>query len=395
MPMIRNSKLAAVLFCCTLIGCTSTNSNQPKLEDSKRIATALESIVSTDVFGEKPTIPSIESILTLSDPYRSAFLNYYNDPATASIKPNLRVYRFLENQLDKFDYLGDTLSAQSSLERGGGNCITLAILTTAYANLVGLELSYRESQSVPIFNRQGGFETLSTHVTSRIYDPTFVPKEDAIYLERPSIEIDYFPSRGDWRGKKISNNRFLSMYYRNIATELLQSNEIKKAGWWIHEAYMLAPNDTSNLNTLAVIYRHLDEPSIAEKIYKLAMEINGNDIHIIHNYRVLLIGQNRLDDAKKLEDKLLTLDDPSPFRWYEVATDAFNAGNYTRAYRFFDRVIEKAPYLHFGYAGKARTAMALNRSVEAEKLLQMALDRAWDDGSEQLYRAKLSILETY
>ncbi|GEA13532.1 hypothetical protein KUL49_39070 [Alteromonas sp. KUL49] len=357
--------------------------------------TALEGIVSTDIFGKKPTIPTTESILALNEQHSSIFLSYYNDPATASIKPNLRIYRFLENQLDQFDYLGETLSAQSSLERGGGNCITLAILTTAYANLVGLELSYQESQSVPIFNKQGGFETLSTHVTTRIYDPTFVPEEGTIYLERPSIEIDYFPSRGDWRGKKVSNDRFLGMYYRNIATELLQNNEIAKAGWWIHEAYLLAPEDISNLNTLAVIYRHLNEHAIAEKIYKLAMEIDENDIHIVHNYRVLLISEGRLEEAKILEDKLLTLDDPSPFRWYEVATDAFNTGNYTRAYRFFDRVIEKAPYLHFGYAGKARTAMALNHPNEAEELFQMALERAWDDSSEQLYRAKLSILETY
>lgn len=393
--MIRNSKIAVFLLCSALMGCTSTIPSSPHKNEQQRIVIALESILSTDVFGEKPAIPSTESILALSEQHRSSFLSYYNDPAAASIKPNLRLYRFLENQLEQFNYLGDTLSAQSSLQRGGGNCITLAILTTAYANLVGLELSYRESQSVPIFNQEGGFETLSTHVTTRIYDPTFVPKEGAIYLERPSIEIDYFPSRGDWRGKKVSNNRFLSMYYRNIATELLQKNEIRKAGWWIYEAYLLAPEDISNLNTLAVIYRHLNEHSIAEKIYKLAMEIDENDIHIIHNYRVLLISEGRLEEAKILEDKLLTLDDPSPFRWYEVATDAFNADNYARAYRFFNRVIEKAPYLHFGYAGKARAAMALNRPSEAEKLFQMALERVWDDSTEQLYRAKLSILETY
>lgn len=264
------------------MGCTSTIPSSPHKNEQQRIVIALESILSTDVFGEKPAIPSTESILALSEQYSSEFLSYYNDPAAASIKPNLRLYRFLENQLEQFNYLGDTLSAQSSLQRGGGNCITLAILTTAYANLVGLELSYRESQSVPIFNQEGGFETLSTHVTTRIYDPTFVPKEGAIYLERPSIEIDYFPSRGDWRGKKVSNNRFLSMYYRNIATELLQKNEIGKAGWWIYEAYLLAPEDISNLNTLAVIYRHLNEHSIAENIYKLAMEIDENDIHIVH-----------------------------------------------------------------------------------------------------------------
>ena len=393
--MIRNSKNVVFLLCCALMGCTSTIPSSPHKNEQQRIVIALESILSTDVFGEKPAIPSTESILALSEQHSSEFLSYYNDPAAASIKPNLRLYRFLENQLEQFNYLGDTLSAQSSLQRGGGNCITLAILTTAYANLVGLELSYRESQSVPIFNQEGGFETLSTHVTTRIYDPTFVPKEGAIYLERPSIEIDYFPSRGDWRGKKVSNNRFLSMYYRNIATELLQKNEIGKAGWWIYEAYLLAPEDISNLNTLAVIYRHLNEHSIAENIYKLAMEIDENDIHIIHNYRVLLISEGRLEEAKILEDKLLTLDDPSPFRWYEVATDAFNADNYARAYRFFNRVIEKAPYLHFGYAGKARAAMALNRPSEAEKLFQMALERVWDDSTEQLYRAKLSILETY
>lgn len=395
MFMRRNSPLAVFLLCCALVGCTSTDGTSRQTNEHRRILTALERIVSTEAFGDKPTIPSTESILALSEQHSSAFLSYYNDPATASIKPNLQLYRFLENQLDQFNYLGDTLSAQSSLQRGGGNCITLAILTTAYANLVGLELSYRESQSVPIFNQEGGFETLSTHVTTRIYDPTFVPEEGTIYLERPSIEIDYFPSRGDWRGKKVSNNRFLGMYYRNIATELLKNNEIEEAGWWIHEAYLLAPEDISNLNTMAVIYRHLNEPSIAENIYKLAMEINENDIHIIHNYRVLLVSQHRLDEAKKLEDKLLTLDDPSPFRWYEVATDAFNAGNYTRASRLFDRVIEKAPYLHFGYAGKARAAMALNRPSEAEELFQMALERVWDDSTEQLYRAKLSILETY
>ena len=59
----------------------------------------------------------------------------------------------------------------------------------------------------------------------------------------------------------------------------------------------------------------------------------------------------------------------------------------------FDKVIQLAPYLHFGYAGKAKAAFELGYVSESEALFEQALARTHDDKTEDLYRAKLAILE--
>ena len=86
-------------------------------------------------FGARPDIPDAGDIHALSPVQRDAFLRYLE--ANSRIPLNRRVYNYLEPITRDFDYQGDTLMAADALTAGRGNCLSLAIVTTALAQLAG------------------------------------------------------------------------------------------------------------------------------------------------------------------------------------------------------------------------------------------------------------------
>ena len=110
------------------------------------------------------------------------------------------------------------------------------------------------------------------------------------------------------------------------------------------------------------------------------------------NYRLLLRRQGREEQAQQLTQRIEQSTDPSPFRWLALGDQSFQSGDYRQALRYYQTAIERAPYLHHGYAGKGKTLFKLGRKGEAKQALAMALQHTHEDEQEELYRAKLAIL---
>lgn len=343
-------------------------------------------------FGSRPDIPTAEEIHRLNPAQRAAVLDYLRSAANAASPLHRRVFQYLERMTQDFHYQGETLTAADALALSRGNCLSLAILTTAVANLAGVEVGYQLVDDEPVFEYNGRIVKKGVHVRSTLYEPDPPPEEGAFVIFRPSITIDYFPTRS---GRFISNlgeHGYLAMYYRNIAAEAIEREDYPTAYWYALESLEFAPEHSEGLNMLAVVYGRVGDLRKAEAIYLHGLERANEKLSLLKNYRSLLLRAGRREEARNIEEQLARMDDPSPFHWFHLARSAHRDGEYALAIAYYRRALELAPYLHEGHLGLAQAYYEAGRLESAQAALKDALDNAYRPSTRSLYQAKLEAL---
>jgi len=309
-------RLLIIFLPFLFVSCAQLPSELPKQSlSSQTIVPINKALFSAEI----TKVISLENIFSLSPKQREEFIAYHDKQLTRGIKSHRALSTFLQNRLSSFTYYGETLVAEKAMRLNKGNCMSLAILTTALAKVIGLEVSYREVNSLPIFEKHNNLILSASHVQTIIYDADFIPDEIMYYLSRPGIVIDYFPNSSNRVSKIVSTNEFESMYYTNIAATSLVDGDVNKAFSYADKAYSLAPQSKEVINLLAVLHRRAGDDVTAEQYYQLALAEIYTDITLLSNYAVLLKSNNREDEAQQVIDRLEELDDPNPYHWLEQA----------------------------------------------------------------------------
>lgn len=338
------------------------------------------------------TLETPEQIFSLSDDAKAHFFSYLNDPANSRYPLHKRVFRYLDKSLSRFNYYADTYTAQQTLDNNSGNCMSLAVLTTAYARLAGLEYKYSRVDSAPVFAKAGKFEVASSHVVTKLFDPTFKPTPGTLFTRKPYLLVDYFPTRNTWVGGAVKNEAFIAMFYRNLAARSMAAEDYKRAASYAFHALEFAPFAPESINVMAVIYRQLGFAAKAEALYRYGLTLNSDSINLLYNYQLLLAKQSRFEQAQALQRRLERLDDPSPFPYLRLADEALANQEPIKALRFYRKSIEKAHYLPHGYLGAAKAYYLMGKTTAARTQLLKALERTHDSAEEQLFKAKLASL---
>lgn len=337
---------------------------------------------------------SQEEIFKLSPEQQQAILAYLENKIATGMPAHQAVRAYLQNRLSNFTYYGATYTAEKALALNKGNCMSLAILTTAVAKLANVDFEYREVSTLPVFKKQNNLLLSSSHVQTLLFDPTFVPKEDVIYFSRPAVVVDYFPESSNHSGRYFSLEPFLAMFYKNIASDALVANQLELAFANAAKAYELDPSNVRIANMMAVIHRRMGDDLSAEKIYQTALKIDENNIALISNYMVLLESQGRIEQAQLLSGKLDNLDDPNPYSWLEQAYIAQKQGEHRRAIHYYNKVLDIAPYVHQAYQGLAQVYRKQGKIILARNMLKNALEWTYELTDRKAYKYKLYHLES-
>lgn len=194
--MIKVSWFVAICLVATL-GCTSVDNKH-----AKKIAVPLN----TSLFKAVTPIVSEQELYVLTKPQRKYFLDFHRQQTSKGYSSHEGIQRFIESKLSNFTYYGKTYTASQAMSNNSGNCMSLAILTTALPRLVDVEMDYRKMHSLPMYEKHGNVILSSNHVQSLLYKPNFEPEEGYFYINRPAIVIDYFTQEGNSRRKSISSN---------------------------------------------------------------------------------------------------------------------------------------------------------------------------------------------
>lgn len=338
-------------------------------------------------------VPEIPDLFYLDEQQKSAFTEYFNDPVNQSVKPNKRLFNYLDKILDGFHFQGQTYSASQALTLQAGNCLSLAILTTSLAQLVDLEFSYQRVNSAPVYHRYHNVMTLSSHVRTHLFEPLPENEAGVIVVRRPALIIDYFPQSGNVSGDKVAYDDFVAMYYQNLAGEALIKEDYPLAYSLLYKGWQLAPENPETLNTLGVLFNKMGRHQDAENVYAYTLKQDKGTVNILSNYYLLLVQQERFDEAKILETSLEKINDDNPYRWFDIADRQYAKSNYSIALKYYKRALQEAPYLHEGHFGIAKVYYSLGMEKQAKESLTRALELTYVPQEQRLYQSKLKVLE--
>jgi Tfp pilus assembly protein PilF len=344
-------------------------------------------------FAARPDIVDAAVLFDLSENQEQAFLEFFHDPAKQTTDPHERVYEYLSFVTSEFDFHSDTRTAAQALDTATGNCLSLAIVTTALANLANVETGYQLVDSTPVFERRGSIVSKAIHVRSILYDPAWQPEnENVTASKRPGIQFDYFPE-DTVRVRVIGNlspAAYIAMYYSNVAGEAIAAGDIDSAFWYLLESLEQEPNNAIALNMMAVVYRRAGDEKMAEQIYRHGIDSLPQNVSILRNYHFLLRSQGRDAEAESISRSLAKLDDTNPFNWVNAGRSALADGDNREAIGYFKQALEIAPYLHEAHALTAIAYLRMGNKKRGERELERALENAQRQTTRSLYQAKLT-----
>ncbi|TRY33770.1 hypothetical protein [Aliiglaciecola sp. M165] len=337
-------------------------------------------------------VPSVNDIFRLTEDQKQEFLAYYHSPENQDVEGHRRLYNYLESILDGFDYRGDTFGASEALQEHRGNCLSLAIVTTALAKLVNIDVKYQRVNTAPIYQRFHNVMTLSSHVRTHVYAPETKKTRNSIVLIRAKLVIDYFPDSNNVSGDFVEYEDFISMFYQNLAGDALVQKDFALAYSLLAKAMEVDGKNPETLNTLAVLHKGLKNLQKTEYLYKYAMAYTTGSVNVLSNYALLLEEQEREEELLALELQMADVNDDNPYRWYDIANRQFSKQKYGIALKYFKRSIDVAPYLHEGYFGLAKTYHQIGLKEQAVAAMEKAAELAFTPNDEFVYQAKLKVL---
>jgi tetratricopeptide (TPR) repeat protein len=379
--------LVLLFFLANILGCQSIQKSA--IEDHPTVEPFPE--LDNSPF-EFQTVPTANQIFTLSDSQKEDFFNYYYADENSQITEHKRLLNYLNNKLNQFNFLGKTFTAKQTLAEDAGNCLSLAILTTALADAVGLEIQYQKVNSAPIYHRHNNIMKTSGHVRTIVYEKETEQEEDVIVLRRRSVIVDYFPSVNNVGAEFVSEEDFISMFYQNLAGDALVSGEFDEAFSYLQEALKLNQYNPYTLNTLAVLNNQIKHTQNTEKLFEFAVKNTERTVNLVSNYANYLEKHGQTDKAAQLLADIDANNDRNPYDWLDTANQYLKVGDYRLALKYFEKAKELGPYLHEVHFGLAQVYAHHGRTFEAIKALEKANSLTYEDPTKRLYTAKVMTL---
>ncbi|MEL7371831.1 MAG: hypothetical protein AAFN74_23105, partial [Myxococcota bacterium] len=196
-------------------------------------------------FGPRPVLPSPQDVHRLSPKQVEDFLAFFRNPQRSEEPPHVRVAKYLTAMTGSFDYQGYTTDARTTLEDKVGNCMALAVLTTALSDLAGVEVSYELVDGAPVFELYGTVIYRGMHVRTVLRSPTWTPPRGQRFLIKPSVRIDYFADVNDRFVKDISRREYVALYYANLAAESVRGGRLDTAYWLLRASLAQDPKSAA------------------------------------------------------------------------------------------------------------------------------------------------------
>ncbi|MBT0586972.1 hypothetical protein [Alteromonas oceanisediminis] len=367
------------------------NTDTVEAKHAKAQIESLTTIPPTLLAAVSNRVPSETEIFQLTPAQQAHFLAFYHSPTVANLPDNKRLFRYIDNIFTNFSYLGQTYDASTALTLESGNCISLAILTSALARLVNVDVAYQRVNVAPVYRRFVNVMTLSTHVRTHLYE-TIEPAHNELVVIRPRLIVDYYPQSSNIRGDMISEAAFLSMYYRNLASDAIIQRDYAYAYIIMQKALSILPSDQENLNTMAVILNKLGETQQALALYAYAANQNDVSLNLIANYTDLLTKTGQKARADQFSERLLRAHSDNPYQWIDAAEERIASGEHFIARSMLQKAIDRAPYLHEAYFSLAKSYYLTQELSKADDALTTAAQLSQLPETEKLYTAKRAVL---
>ena len=297
---------------------------------------------------------------------------------------------YSRNQL-RLEYDAEmTRNAAEAFAARSGNCLSLAIMTAAFAKELGLTARFNRVFSEETWSRVGDVYFASGHVNVALGRKHQDPR--VLFQERHVLTIDFIPTERKPFAYEVKEETIVAMYMNNRAAELLARGRLDDAYWHAREAILVDPRFTGSFNTLGVIYRRHGNLVEAERVLRYALAQESANANAMTNLIGVLLDAGRETEAKAVEARLASIEPNPPFHFFHLGMDAIRAGDFARARDLFNREIARDAYNHEFHFWLAMAYYGLGDAKQAREHLTTAMENSNTRSEHDLYAAKLERL---
>ncbi|HET8832410.1 MAG TPA: tetratricopeptide repeat protein [Casimicrobiaceae bacterium] len=355
------------------------------------LTTAERDTVFSDALFKRPSQRiSAEDVFALS-PEMQEYLR--NDVA--------RVVRTKGSQHGLFDALYDkgllkleydaamTRNASQAFAARAGNCLSLVIMTAAFAKEMGMPVRYQNVFVDETWSRNGEFYLSIGHVNLSLghrlveYGPT-----------ESAMTIDFLPPANikGLRTWVIDEATIVAMYMNNRAVEALTVGNVDDAYWYAREAITQDRRFLTAFNTLGVVYQKHGNLPQSQRAFEYVLEREPGNTRSMSNLAAVLFASGNTVAAEALTRKLAQIEPNPPFAYFKRGVAAMEKGDYKLAQQMFSKEVDRAAYYHEFQFWLALAYLGLGDTENARAHLAIAEENSTTRDDRDLYAAKLAHL---
>jgi tetratricopeptide (TPR) repeat protein len=374
------------LLLCVLLGACATG-GAPSADSRHLLDDSLFAAPSVQV--------SAEGVMALNPAMREVLRTEVlpvvrgNDPRRAL------VHALQRGGLLRLEYDSEvTRTAAEAFDARAGNCLSLVLMTAAFAREAGLPVRFQKVITEDAWARSDGLVFAIGHVNLAMGRLSGRPFADG--LGPDWLIVDFYPDQ-DLRRQRVevlSEKRVLALYMNNKAAEALAAGRVDDAYAWVRAAIGQDPALASSFNLLGVVYGQRGHWTQADRALAEALRLDPVNLHAMGNRVGALTRLGREEEAGLLAAELRRRQPVAPFAAFDEGLALLRAGRYEAAENLFQKELGRTAQYHEVHYWLAVAQFKLGARASAMEHLKTALDNSTTRQQQAVYAAKLDHLKS-
>ena len=349
------------------------------------------------LFNHPPRPAEADSALALDEPMR-AYLRSMLSRGVA-VKGRARALTdalYGQHQLQLQYDGGVTRNAAQAFAARSGNCLSLVLMTAAFARELGLDVVFQSARLDAAFSRSADLTLRSGHV-NLVLGPRASAGgwQSLTYGPDPNrLQVDFLPP-DELRGLRtvpIGEATVLAMFMNNRAAEALQRRQTTDAYAWVREALRTDPGFWPAFNTLGVVYQQAGHLDAAVLAFERLLTQDDQQVATMWNLSQVLQAQGRFAEAARWADRRRLLEPVPPFHYFALGEAAMARGAWADALGLFQREQRITGDSHELQFWQAQAHVRLGQWPAAQRALQQAIRTSPGPADQARYAGKLAWL---
>ena len=287
-----------------------------------------------------------------------------------------------------------TRTAAQAFDAKAGNCLSLVVMTAAFARELGLAVRFQSVGVDDSWSRNKGLYLVSAHINLAV---GAAPADRiGVVSSAPMLVVDFVPQQdaSKFTTVTVDEDDVAAMFLNNRAAEALMADRVDDAYWWARAAVVKRPAAILAYNTLAVIYERHGDLARAEQVYRAALVREPENLLVLRNLQPVLAALGKHAEAQALVKQLAAIEPTPPFYFFNLGVTAYDKGDYAGAKTLFAREVKRMPYYDEFHFWLALANLRLNDMAQARAQLALAFDTSTRSATRALYAGKLAHLRS-